>query len=243
VITNLDIDNDLLDRMLHSPCSGKKEVYFHTGRDKTLQTQSHDYAIRLEQARKNGKLNYHNSDQQLIGDVMDSVSVAKLKRQIERNKAKAQATLDSTEGPIGNYREGTDTKEIQQQLLNSIVALPKPVYTVADNSERLFGGGMTIIDRRLRKELLNGCFDVDLKSAYAAIASRLWNIPDLYEHLDSDKDLWKSFIDYMGFNDLERDTAKDIIKQPFYACFFGMDTDNINQLVHKLVLCSLKVIK
>ncbi len=149
VITCLQIDSTLLGSMLYSPCSGKKEVYFHTGDVKRLQTQEHDYALRLEHAQASGKLAYRNGDQELIANTLDAVPLAKLRRLIERNKAQAQATLNTIRGPIGHYRDNTNTKLAQQQLLNEIVALPKPVYTVADNSERLYGGGMTIIDRRL----------------------------------------------------------------------------------------------
>lgn len=122
--------------------------------------------------------------------------------------------------------------DIQHSILTKIIDTPKPIYMTSRNgrTDRIFDiSGYMGLKRDVRKQLLSGCVDYDLKSCQLAICAYTWNVPVVIEFIEEGKCIWSSMLEYLGHDpDMKNNdpilfkAMKDPLKINLYQSLYGM---------------------
>ena len=115
-----------------------------------------------------------------------------------------------------------DTEQ-QWKLFKSVMDKAVPFYKQGENTSRIYeiGGGLSNLDRELRKQFTHGWFEADLKNAQLAIAAKLWNISSIEAFLETGKSFWEYLYAELGTTD----EHKDVLKKVLYAHLYGGNGD------------------
>lgn len=236
IITELGISDELIDRINRSTCEkNAKQVYVRTGLTHTPERVKKDYAILRDRNVKAGRKSYAVEEQRVMDEMLSAIPEHKFLTLVEAHKHEARNRLDTLKGVIGHKDNYTYGKSNQITILNGIVAQPKPDYNPADYSFRLFAGGLPLIDRRIRWELTPELYEIDLKSAHAAYASRYWGIPELYDMLSDREPLWEYLLDYLEVRHSLWYRVEPLVKRTFYGTLYGMETGRIDLMLWRLI--------
>ena len=116
-----------------------------------------------------------------------------------------------------------EEEEMQKQckILHGLYSNLQPFYKPTENSPRLFedGYGLTYLDRRLRKIVTQGSWEIDLASAQLAVNARLWNVQEVQEFLAKGGNIWQHLFD--RYKIPNSDTAKQVFKTALYSLCYG----------------------
>lgn len=102
--------------------------------------------------------------------------------------------------------------------LHAINDSPQPTYLPCEHSVRLRTVGLSLqtAPKAVRRVLLKGCQELDLKSSQLAIVAAIWGIDALYNYLAAGGSIWA---------DLERHVAagpvKEALKRALYGAVYG----------------------
>ena len=233
VITNLGISDSLLSYIKKSICEEKQR--YLNGRMQSSATIKEDYRLSLVRLERDNMLNYAVPEQQMIATMLKQAPMHKYITTVRDHRQEAVAEIERIQDEnLGHDWTGTRGKDAQERLLMQIVAQPKPLYHPVQHSYRLFGNGLAIIDRRVRRALTPGWPELDLKGAHVAIASAKWPIPELNERLRGGLSIWPYLLDYLEVEDQFRKRMKQVVKQATYAALYGTFGSDLDRKLWEL---------
>lgn len=142
---------------------------------------------------------------------------------LEEAKAKAEELVS----PVG--------KERARKLLEQIETVPQPFYkpSTSGHTQRIFGNSFLQLNKEIRSIICKDWIEIDIDQAQLRILSRIWNIPEVANYLDSQRNLWEDLIQYIQglynfeFGPLDKGDLKGILKRFIYSCCFGMTLTNL----------------
>lgn len=123
------------------------------------------------------------------------------------------------------------TQQLRQRNLATLHALesqPVPVYKPGTTSPRIFAVGQSALglSRDVRRALMSGCSEFDLKFAQYAVAVKVLDLDEGQQFLSSGGHLWTELLTHMGVAGAE---AKKLLKKAVYSALFGMGRANIRR--------------
>ncbi len=121
---------------------------------------------------------------------------------------------------VNNPYLSDTTKRKELNALHCVADMPKPFYNPGGSGKtaRLIPtNSLCTIDRKARRILCEGWYELDLKGCYPAIAARLWKIECIQDMLgsksDSKADVWDKISRELGIPDEYRGLTRDAVKQ------------------------------
>lgn len=136
-----------------------------------------------------------------------------------------------TASAIAETLENEDAKKIQRSLLKSIGDQPQPFYgpSAKGNTDRIFeiGGGITNLERSVRRALTPDWFEADIKSSQLAICAMLWKVDEVERFLEAGGCIWEHLYERIGIHPDQRARSKPAIKEALYSTCYGMRIPNI----------------
>lgn len=128
------------------------------------------------------------------------------------------------------------SRDHQLDLLRQIEDEYKPFYKPTEKSVRIFPFSENIcsLQRNVRKALVRGWTDFDLKSAQLAIAAKLWNLPDVMEYLEERNSIWNDLYKTFGLTKEQYPDAKDYFKEALYAVMYGATRGTVAEILSPL---------
>ena len=120
------------------------------------------------------------------------------------------------------------------RLLRRISLQPQPFYSASSNGNtaRLFTKAhIPDLKREVRKILMEGCLEADLRSSQLAICAWLWRIDPLLRLLFDQKNIWNYLFSNFELREQHRSEAKRIFKKALYSICFGMAECHLNWCV------------
>lgn len=169
-----------------------------------------------------------------LNTLSDSIFAAKVSSNYEK-AFEVSEKLDYTYSRGNKVKDPEGLKHRQQALLRQCVEYSKPFYNVSasGNTARLtaIGDNLLGLKREIRKALLSGWHQADLKSSQFCILSGKVNALACIELCKSGKSIWKTLaersdIEYTPHN-------KEIIKNTLYPLVFGRDVEYAKRLLKK----------
>ena len=124
---------------------------------------------------------------------------------------------------------GQSPRRYAENVLMHIKQRPWVHYKTAGYSTRLFADrpAMQNAPRHMRRILLGGCYELDLKACQIAIAAEVLNCPQVRAFLQSGDDFWDAIIAQC----FPGQDVKDTLKSAMYACLFGCSVKNIKDII------------
>lgn len=124
----------------------------------------------------------------------------------------------------------------QLDLLRAIEDEYKPFYQPTKHSIRIFPFSENIccLQRDVRKALIQGWTEFDLKSAQLAIAAKLWNLPEVSKYLEEGRSIWADLYTTFGIEKEKNPRAKDYFKEALYAVMYGASKTKVAQILSPL---------
>jgi hypothetical protein len=163
VITHLGLSESLLSRIRLSVREERRR--YLDGRMHTSAAIKEDYQHRLTQMEQDGLLDYAVPEQRMIAEMLHNAPMHKYIATVRDHRQDAIAEIERIQDEnLGDERSRTKGRDAQERLLMEIVTLPKPLYHPVAHSYRLFGTGLAIIDRRVRRALIPDWPDLDLRA-------------------------------------------------------------------------------
>jgi len=132
----------------------------------------------------------------------------------------AEAVLEADRIAKENSNE-KEEMENQCKVLHGLYSNLQPFYAPTENSPRLFEDsyGLTYLDRRLRKVVTQGNWEIDLTSAQLAVNAKVWNVEEVQKFLARGGNMWEHLFEIYSIP--KTDTAKQIFKTALYSLCYG----------------------
>ena len=119
------------------------------------------------------------------------------------------------------------------QLLHDIEHDPVPLYKTVERTPRLFPAqpSYLTLSREVRKTLLRGCTEFDLKNAQLALAAHSWDVPELDAFIRATvlrgghMTIWRALAELAGLKG-EQGASKPLFKRVVYGLLFGQGEGN-----------------
>ena len=137
--------------------------------------------------------------------------------------ARAHVPTLTTHLPADKRKE---VNEIYLRTLTAIENSPKPLYFASKGEARVYqlGDALGTLHKDLRRILMRGYFDYDLKNCQFAINSVLWGVPNVEDYLRSGGSIWDALIPHTfpAISDDLLPSAKKVLKHLAYGYLYGM---------------------
>ena len=208
---------------------GRKEVHFDTGRPITRRTRKVEregYLSHLLQTVQ-GSVTANHPAEALI-DALNRDTGRVLDVLFKANK---KATWQAAIAMPMKTDQQRRRRRHALALLTILEEFRLMRYMPSDKTSRIYALGYTIhlLPRELRKMLLAGTYTLDLKCSQLALASVLWDIPELREALERANEtgggFWELLFRSLGIPYTADNKA--VVKEGIYATCFGMGQGNI----------------
>lgn len=171
-------------------------------------------------------------EQGMLIDVMNAVPPKLLERLVRRNAESAAAVamlVEPTPGTVSRLRYGVraamEVRRLQYQP-HSFYGPSRQGRTV-----RIFPTSYPSVAslwRDVRKALLSGCWEGDLKNVHLACAASRWRVPSVLDLLERDGSAWPHLLQVVGgSHPLPDREAKDAVKRAVYSAVYGMSEQGV----------------
>jgi len=186
----------------------EKQVYLQNGKEVTPKRQQSYLAINYKEAN----------------DLMAKAGITlarELGKYMNKRSVRTFQIIMKNMPDAKEIAKSVKDSERQLNLLHTIETDYRPLYKPVARSARIysFGQSMVSLERSIRKTLMNGYTEFDIRSSQLAIASRIWNIPSVVTYLKNpDNNIWTDLTNDFG---ISRDESKDIFKTCLYSTMFG----------------------
>ena len=186
----------------------EKQVYIHNGKEVTPKRQQ----------------SYLGQNYKEANDLMAKAGITQardLGKYMNKRSIRTFQIIMKNMPQAKKVAENVKDSERQLNLLHAIETDYRPLYKPVARSARIysFGQSMVSLERSIRKTLMKGYTEFDIRSSQLAIASRLWNIPKVVTYLKNpNNNIWTDLANDFEIN---RDESKDIFKTCLYSTMFG----------------------
>jgi hypothetical protein len=198
---------------------GVTKVFFRTGE---VATKAKQYALRakLDEKQKNDVSKMILLPQQkLIIDYLEAVDTQTYTRLINKNIDNVLKEKEKIKYPQGK------SKGIQERILGHVQEFPKPHFKATDTAKtvRIYATSDSFMGmkRELRKAMMAGCYEADLKSSQFAIAASVYRSKKAREFIKTGKSIWNELYYFSKGHTNYTEEEKKIIKNALYAIIFG----------------------
>jgi hypothetical protein len=122
-----------------------------------------------------------------------------------------------------------DRREYALRVLDAISLAPRQIYLPSPRTVRIHACGASPdrLPREIRKQLFEGCTEIDLVASQLTIVSHVWKIPKITQILEAPEGFWTKVLTDLGLVS----EHKPILKTAIYATIFGMKPRNVNRLL------------
>ena len=193
-------------------------IYIDTLREASARKQQDVYRMLLEEV---AKAHYSYPLQKKLASYLNALPMRHFTEPIAlrfRDALDVARKLDEDAA-----KENKKTQHVA--LLYQFLDAPKPLYFPSQREHsktpRLFGTGLTFLNKEIRHALFPHWIDLDLKNCQLAIVAALFNVESAQKLIESGESVWTHLMTQLEIPEAQQATAKKYIKIALYSLIYG----------------------